>query len=66
MRESTKDSPQDRGEVTVSGRCQACGEVGPTVVRPGVPPPNQLCPRCAIENADAVRAGDDDADELVE
>ena len=28
MREQTKESPIDRGEVEVAGRCQVCGELG--------------------------------------
>ena len=54
MREPIEQSPADRGEVSVSGRCQACGAVGPTVAAVGAPPPNQLCPRCAIEYQDAI------------
>jgi hypothetical protein len=53
MRESTKESPVDRGEVSLSGRCHLCGASGPTVALPGAPPPNQFCPRCAIEYAEA-------------
>ncbi|HEX9289660.1 MAG TPA: hypothetical protein VF904_09055 [Anaeromyxobacteraceae bacterium] len=59
MRESTKESPVDRGEVIVEGRCQVCGEIGRTIAMPGAPPPNQFCERCAIEYAGAP-AGDDD------
>ena len=59
MRESTKESPIDRGEVQVSGRCQVCGQIGSTLAIPGASPPNQFCPRCAIEYAE-MPAGDDE------
>ena len=62
MRESTKESPVDRGEVSLSGRCQLCGAIGTTVALPGVPPPNQFCPRCAIEYAEAPAAGDEEGE----
>ncbi len=57
MRESTKYSPADRGEVEVVGRCQVCGQVGKTLALPAAPPPNQFCPRCAIEYGE-MPAGD--------
>ena len=53
MRESTKESPIDRGEVVLSGRCQLCGAVGQTIAVPGAPAPNQFCERCAIEYAES-------------
>ncbi len=53
MREPTKESPNDRGTFEVEGRCQVCGEAGKVVAIPGAPPPNELCPRCAIEYGDA-------------
>jgi hypothetical protein len=59
MKEPTKESPLDRGQVELEGRCQVCGEPGRVVAVPGAPPPNELCARCAIEYADA--AEDDDA-----
>ncbi len=49
MREQTKESPIDRGEVELVGRCQVCGEVGRVIAVPGAPPPNELCAKCAIE-----------------
>ncbi len=49
MREPTKESPVDRGEVMLRGRCQVCGVEGEVVARPAAEPPNQFCPRCAIE-----------------
>ncbi len=49
MREQTKQSPIDRGEVELLGSCQVCGETGRVIAVPGAPPPNELCPRCAIE-----------------
>ncbi|BDG08678.1 hypothetical protein [Anaeromyxobacter paludicola] len=49
MREPTKDSPADRGEVMLRGQCQVCGAEGPIVAVPLADPPNQFCPRCAIE-----------------
>jgi hypothetical protein len=48
--------------VTVAGRCQACGQTGETIALPDVPPPNQLCPRCAVEFQDVV--GEEDTDDL--
>jgi hypothetical protein len=60
MRESTKESPLDRGEVTVVGRCQVCGETGKVIAVPSAPPPNELCARCAIEYADHVGDADDE------
>jgi hypothetical protein len=57
MHEGPRESAAERGEVTVPGRCQVCGETGPTMIAvPGAAPPNQLCPRCAIEYQDAVAA----------
>ncbi len=61
MRESTKESPIDRGEVELPGRCQICGQEGTTIAVPGAPPPNQLCERCAIEYQEVAR--DDDGEE---
>ncbi len=58
MRERTKESPIDRGEVELAGRCQVCGEQGRVIAVPGAPPPNELCPRCAIEYGEP----EDDAD----
>ncbi len=49
MKEPTKASPQDRGEVEVRGTCQVCGAQGPVIAVPGAPPPSTFCPRCAIE-----------------
>ncbi len=60
MRESTKESPIDRGEVTLVGRCQICGAEGKTIAIPEAPAPNQFCPRCAIEYAEAPGDGDDE------
>lgn len=63
MRESTKESPVDRGEVEVDGRCQICGAQGRVLGIPGAPQPNQFCARCAIEYAEAP-GGEDDGDGL--
>ena len=60
MRESTKESPADRGQVEVEGRCQVCGAIGPTLAVPSAPPPNQFCERCAIEYAEAPGSDEDD------
>jgi hypothetical protein len=60
MRESTKQSPVDRGEVVLEGRCQVCGKEGRTLAMPGAPSPNQFCERCAIEWAESP-SGDEDA-----
>lgn len=59
MRESTKESPIDRGEVILTGRCQICGEEGRTIAVPGAPAPNEFCPKCAIEYAEMLGADDD-------
>ena len=59
MHESTKESPLDRGELQVEGRCQVCGQIGPTVAMPAAPAPNQFCARCAIEYAEVTRDEDD-------
>ncbi len=48
MREQTKESPIDRGEVELAGRCQVCGEVGRVIAVPGALRRTSL-PRCAIE-----------------
>jgi len=45
MRESTKQSPADRGQVQMSGRCQICGAEGNTIAVPGAPEPNMFCAR---------------------
>ncbi len=60
MRESTKESPIDRGEVVMAGTCQVCGATGRIIALPGAPTPNQFCPRCAIEYAEAAGAEGDD------
>jgi hypothetical protein len=62
MRESTDQSPLERGEVTVAGQCQVCGAEGETIAVPGAPPPNQLCARCAIEYRDHVSDAVDDVE----
>lgn len=49
MKEPTKNSPQDRGEVEARGVCQVCGALGRVISVPGAPPPSTFCPRCAIE-----------------
>jgi hypothetical protein len=59
MRNSTKESPMDRGVVVMPGRCQVCGAEGETVAVPGAPPPNEFCARCAIEYGEAA---EDDAE----
>ncbi len=59
MRESTKESPIDRGEVILTGRCQICGEEGRTIAVPEAPAPNQFCPRCAIEYAESAAEDDE-------
>ena len=57
MREQTKQSPIDRGEVELAGRCQVCGEEGRVIAVPEAPPPDEFCARCAIEYGEA---GEDD------
>lgn len=61
MKETTKESPLDRGQVELQGTCQVCGREGRVLAVPGAPPPNELCPACAIEYGET--AGDE-ADEL--
>ncbi len=60
MRESTKRSPADRGEVEIHGRCQICGAEGETIAVPGAPAPNQFCAACAIEYGEGI--AEDDAE----
>lgn len=60
MREPTKESPQDRGEVLVSGTCQICGADGPVIAVPGAGAPNAFCPPCAIEYGESAAGADDD------
>jgi len=55
MREPTKESPLDRGQVELAGRCQVCGEEGRVIAVPGAPEPNEYCARCAIEYGEAAR-----------
>jgi hypothetical protein len=59
IRESTKHSPADRGEVALPGRCQICGREGDVITVPEAPPPNQFCPRCAIEYGPEAAADED-------
>ncbi len=61
MRESTKESPVDRGQVRLAGRCQICGAEGNTIAIPEAPAPNQFCPKCAIEYAEAPGNDQDEA-----
>ena len=61
MRERTKESPIDRGEVELPGRCQVCGAEGKTIAAPAAPPPNEFCARCAIEYGETAAAEEDDA-----
>jgi len=59
MKSTTKESPEDRGQVELPGTCQVCGAQGETIAVPGAPPPNELCPRCAIEYGDAAAEDDE-------
>ena len=59
MRESTHESPIDRGQVELSGRCQVCGAEGETIAVPEAPPPNQFCAACAIEYGEATLEDDE-------
>ncbi len=59
MKEPTKESPQDRGEVILPGTCQVCGAEGPVIAVPGAPAPNAFCARCAIEYGEALADEDD-------
>lgn len=60
MKGSTDESPIDRGEVEMPGRCQVCGAAGKTIAIPGAPPPNEFCARCAIEYGETAREEDDE------
>lgn len=60
MRETTKESPLDRGEVELPGRCQVCGAEGKTIAVPSAPPPNEFCARCAIEYGQEAAADEDE------
>jgi hypothetical protein len=44
----------------MAGTCQVCGATGETIATPLRPPPNQVCPRCAIDYSDALAADDED------
>lgn len=59
MKDATKQSPADRGEVELDGRCQVCGSVGRVIAVPGAPEPNEFCARCAIEYGESVGVEDD-------
>jgi hypothetical protein len=59
VREPTKESPADRGEVLVPGVCQVCGVEGPTIQVPAAEPPNAFCPACAIEYGEGTAAEDE-------
>lgn len=61
MRESTKHSPEDRGEVVLEGTCQVCGAEGRVIAVPGAPAPNAFCARCAIEYAQEAAPDEEDA-----
>jgi hypothetical protein len=60
MKDATKRSPEDRGEVLLRGSCQVCGAEGPVIAVPGAPPPNAFCPRCAIEYGANAAAEEDE------
>lgn len=62
VREPTKRSPADRGEVVLEGICQICGARGEVVTAPDAPPPNQFCEACAIEYGEGVEE-DEEAEE---
>ncbi len=61
VREPTKRSPADRGEVVLEGVCQICGAPGQVVTVPGAPAPNQFCEACAIEYGQGVEEDEDAA-----
>ena len=61
MREPTKWSPADRGEVVLEGRCQICGAQGEVIAVPGAPAPNQFCEACAIEYGEGVEEDEEAA-----
>lgn len=45
----------------MTGTCQVCGATGETIAIPGKPPPNQVCPKCAIDYADTLAGDEEDA-----
>lgn len=59
MKEPTKESPLDRGQVELEDRCQVCNELGRVIAIPGAPPPNAFCARCAIEYGEVVADEDE-------
>ena len=64
MREATKESPLDRGQVELEGSCQVCGDRGRVIAIPGAPEPNEFCPRCAIEYGESVVADEATEDDI--
>ena len=59
MKQTTKESPIDRGQVEMPGRCQVCGAEGKTIALPDAPAPNEFCPRCAIEYGETATGEDE-------
>lgn len=64
MRETTKESPMDQGQVELQGTCQVCGDQGRVIAIPGAPEPNEFCPRCAIEYGESVVQDESTEDDL--
>jgi hypothetical protein len=62
VRENFKDGPLGQGEVARPGRCQLCGVAGPTLKTEDSAWPNELCPRCVLEQRDALVQGPGDED----
>ncbi len=62
MREATKESPLDRGQIELEGSCQVCGAEGRVIAVPGAPAPNEFCARCAIEYGESVGEASPDDD----
>lgn len=65
MKEATKESPLDRGQVELEGSCQVCGARGRVIAVPGAPEPNEFCARCAIEYGESA-VGEEATDDEVQ
>ncbi len=59
MKQTTEESPADRGFAEIEGRCQVCGAEGYVLAAPGAPEPNELCARCAAERWESDEAVED-------
>jgi hypothetical protein len=64
MKEPTKRSAADTGQVELEGSCQVCGTEGRVIAVPGAPAPNEFCARCAIEYGESAVGEEGVEDEL--